>query len=646
MGTYFSSLYCDFVFDDNALVVENPFIKDFNYAGKIFTTSLFDTSYDSSKPNYYRPLQLASFMLDYRVWKLNPFGYHLTNVLLHFFNAFLVFSLICLLFENFSIAVFSSVLFCVHPINTTAVTYISGRADLLVSLFILAMFFCATLGAKFNKGVKFNFSFAVLFFVLALLSRESAVIAPLGLLLLSFFIKSGKRYWICLFLTLSLLFFIYLYIRVAVLNISFSGYPVIQMPFYFRLINFLSVIFSYLFLLVVPVNLYLMHIAKPISHVFDIRLLGVFFLSYALIMFCYFKRRDKIVIFSVIWFFIFILPVYFLMANFSAKITMAEHWVYLSSVGFYIIAGKAIIYLKSHFKNLIYPLIAVVFLIYIALTVVNNANFRDRVVLAKRVLQFNSDNKEARKDLAYVYLYNKQYDLAIEQIEKALKLVYFDEELYLLQGVYYENTGKSGLAVSSYEKILEKNPRSSRAINNLAGIFWDSGNLDKAEALFKQSIEINPLSYEAYFNLAKLNYQKKVMDKAVFFYEKALGLNPSLNEAALTLAQIYKEQGDVSRAINTLKSALGVPMPDAKILLMLGMLTAQQGANDKAEYYFKQALRLDPGSDEALFNLGVFYANNNQLDKAVKVWQEALNNNPDNKKIKDYMERAQQLLSP
>jgi tetratricopeptide (TPR) repeat protein len=388
-----------------------------------------------------------------------------------------------------------------------------------------------------------------------------------------------------------------------------------------------------------------MHVTTPILHVYDIRLWEVFFLLYAFIAFCYFKRKDKIVIFGVIWFFIFILPVFFLMANFSVKITMAEHWVYLSSVGFYIIAGKAIISLKRYFKNLIYFLIAVIFLIYMASTAMNNLNFRDRVVLAKRILQFNSNNKEARKDLAYTYLYRKQYGPAKEQIDKALKLTHFDEELYLLQGVYYENTGKIDLAVSSYEKILETNPLSSRAINNLAGICLDNGNLDKAEAFFKQSVKINPLSYEAYFNLAKLNYMKKDLDKAAFFYEKSLSLNPRLNEAILALAQIYNGQGDADRAINILKRAQDAGTSDVPILVMLGKLIAEEGANDKAEYYFKQALRLDPGSDEALFNLGVFYANNNQLDKAVKVWQEALNNNPDNKKIKDYMERAQQLLS-
>lgn len=643
VGTYFSSLSNDFVFDDNTLVVENPLIKNFNYAGKIFSSGLFDVSYDNSKPNYYRPLQLVSVMLDYHIWKLNPFGYHLTNVLLHFLNAVLVFGLIYLLFEDFFIAVFSSILFCIHPINTTAVAYISGRADLLVSLFILAVFFCAALGAKFKKGAKINFFFACLFFILALLSRENAVIAPLGILLLPFFIKGEKKYWICLFLALSLLLCLYFYIRAGILNISFAGYTVIQMPFYFKLINFLYVIFSYLFLLVVPVNLYLMHVTRPISHVFDLRLWGVFFLCYAFIAFCYFKRKDKIVIFCVIWFFIFILPVYFLMANFAVKITMAEHWVYLSSVGVYVIAGKAIISLKRYLKNLIYLLISVIFVIYIALTVINSAYFRDRVVLAKRILQFNSNNKEARKDLAYMYLYKKQYDLAKEQIDKALKIAYFDEELYLLQGIYYEDTGKIDSAISSYKKILETNPRSARAINNLAGIYWDNGNLDQAEALFKQSLEINPFSYEPYFNLAKLNHKKNEMDKAVFFYKKSLSLNPYLNEAILALAEIYKGQGADNRAIDTLKMAVA---PDAHILVMLGMLTAEQGVNDKAEYYFKQALRVEPKSDYVMFNLGVFYANNNQLDKAVKVWQEALHNNPHNGQIKDYMEKAKQLLSP
>lgn len=642
MVTYFSSLSYDFVFDDNALVVENPIIKDFNYVGKIFTSGLFDVSYDNSKPNYYRPLQLISVMLDYRIWKLNPFGYHLTNVLLHFLNAFLIFGLICLLFEDFFIAVFSSTLFCIHPINTSAVTYISGRADLLVSLFILAAFFCAASALKYNKSTKIKFALVILFFILALLSRENAAIAPLGMFSLPFFTKGQRKHGVYLFAATFFVLIIYLYIRVGALNIPFTGHSVMHIPFYFRPINFLYVIFSYLFLLVVPVNLYLMHVTNPILGVSDIRLWIVAVLFLTFIVCGYLKRKNKITIFSAMWFFIFILPVFFVMDNFAAKLTMAENWLYLASVGFYIMAGETLISFKRYLKIFFYPLIAGIFLIYFALTVINSANFKDRAILSKHILQFDSTNKEARKELAGIYLDKKQYDLAIEQIDKALKTSFFDEDLYLLQGLYYEDTGNIDRAVSSYDKILEITPRSSRANNNLGGIYLNNGNLDKAEVFLRRAVRINPLLYEPYLNLAKLNYKREEINAAVSFYEKALSLNPHLNEAILALAQIYKGQGDVKRAINILKRAAG---PDEPILVMQGMLTAEQGLNEQAEYYFKQALRVNPKSDYVMFNLGVFYANNNQLDKAVKVWQEALNNNPDNKEIKDYMEKARELLT-
>ncbi len=644
IGTYFISLSYDFVFDDRALVVDNPAIKDFNYIGKIFTTTLYDFSYESSKPNYYRPLQLISVMLDYRVWKLNPFGYHLTNVCLHFLNAFLIFGLILLLFEDFFAAATSGVFFCVHPINTTAVAYISGRADLLASLFMLAAFFCAVLSLKYKKGVKANFVFVILFFILALLSRENALIMPLGILLLCFFTKGQREHKTYLLIAILLVLFLYLYIRVGILNIIFSAPAFIYMPPYFRLINFLYVISCYIFLLIVPVNLYLMHVTKPILSVSDIRLLVVLALFLASLAFWYFKRKDKIASFSVIWFFIFVLPVFPVMTNFAAKLTMAENWLYLASVGFYIIIGKIIIFFKRYFENLIYPLISSIVLIYIALTVSNNTNFKNRLVLSNRVLQLDSGNKEARKELAGIYLKEKEYDRAIEQIDKALKISAFDEDLYLLQGMYYEDTGDMKAAVSSYEKMLKIAPNSARANNNLGGIYLNNGNLDKAEAFFRQAAGINPLLYEPYLNLAKLNYKKKEINTAVSFYEKVLSLNPHISEAALVLAQIYKENGLYERAIGMLKKALKAGAPDTSILVTLGILTGEKGWPGTAEYYFKEALRLAPKSDYVMLNMGVFYANNKWFDKAIGIWQKALNINPDNKAIKDYIEKARVLL--
>ena len=644
IAVYSNSLFNSFVFDDMSLVVDNPYIKNLSCVGKVFQKDLWDFAYEGNKPNYYRPLQTLSFMLDYRLWRLNPFGYHLTNVFIHFLNASLVFLFIYLIWKNFLISVISSILFCVHPINTSAVTYISGRADLLASFFILSTFLCAVLLFKhqINKGLYFCFS--IFLSILALLSRENAVIIPLGILFLSFFVKGKIEDKIKLFFASILTVFLYLYFRIEILNIPLSRPTLLSINFPLKIINFLYLIVSYISLLIAPVDLYLTHAVSPIIYISDIRFWIALCFFVIILNLWYLKRRNNILNFSIWWFFIFALPIFFIMAGFGYKLNMAENWMYLASLGFYLIVSNMFYLLRRYLKNSIYFFISIVFLIYIALTVINNYNFKDRISLAKRIVQFNYENREAHKELADAYLKEKDYDKAFEHLSKAIKLGPFDPDLYLLQGVYYEDTGNIGMAVASYEKLLNRVPNSSRANNNLGEIYFNKGEFKKAELFFKRAIGLNPLLSEPYLNMAKLYTKNNEINNAVSFYKQAMELNPDNSEAFVSLAKIYFNKGDFKSANDVLSKALTSGHRDETILVLLGIVNDEFGFNTRADYYFKEVLRSGSKSAETMLNIGVFYANQGQFNKAIEIWQEALYKSPGNKIIKENIERAKELL--
>lgn len=85
----------------------------------------------TSPSNYYRPLQMLSYSLDYFFWRLNPIGYHLMNILIHSLNSFLEFLLLYLVFKDKILALFAAVFFCVHPIHIGVVSVIGGRSNIL-----------------------------------------------------------------------------------------------------------------------------------------------------------------------------------------------------------------------------------------------------------------------------------------------------------------------------------------------------------------------------------------------------------------------------------------------------------------------------------------------------------------------------------
>jgi len=136
-AAYFNTLFFNFVCDDHSLIIDNPYIRAFKFLPLFFTHDIWNISIMAINSGYYRPLLGASFMLDYALWHTNPFGYHLANLIFHILVAILVFLLVEMLFKNRVIAFSSALLFSVHPIHTEAVSFISGRVDVLCLFFFL-----------------------------------------------------------------------------------------------------------------------------------------------------------------------------------------------------------------------------------------------------------------------------------------------------------------------------------------------------------------------------------------------------------------------------------------------------------------------------------------------------------------------------
>ncbi len=173
---YARSLQNNFVeWDDNYLIVENQTahgISGTNLA-RAFTT--FD-------PELYVPLALVSFQAEYMIAGTEPLLYHVDNLLLHIFNAILVFFLCLRLsgrrWQAFSIAL----LFALHPLSVEAVAWMSSRKDLLCWFFALGSLhlYLSFLQTEKRKWLWMS----ALLFALSLLSKVSGILLPLVLLLL------------------------------------------------------------------------------------------------------------------------------------------------------------------------------------------------------------------------------------------------------------------------------------------------------------------------------------------------------------------------------------------------------------------------------------------------------------------------------
>lgn len=643
---YHVSLFHPFVFDDLSLVVGNPYIKDFKYTATIFQKGLWDFAYEGDKPHYYRPLQTLSFMGDYKVWQLNPFGYHLTNIVLHFLNGLLVAGIIYVLFDNFFIASASSLFFCAHPVNVSTVAYISGRGDLLAATFILATFLFSLLSFKLPKRQKFYFVSAFLCSIAAFLSRENALIIPFMILFARSFMEERQKKTYLLFLSIVLAASFYLYVRFMVLNIPFTNHVFLRLDPLFKLLNFLHLLIRYVVLLSMPAVLYLTHTAIPILSWSEPGAWITLILCAIAFSAVFIKMKNKIIQFSFWWFLISAAPIFFVMASFSSnKLCMAENWIYLAAIGFYVMISYALYILWLRRKTAAYCLIVAFVLTYVCITLSNSGHFKDRISLAGHMLRYDPENEEAHKELAGAYCEKKEYGKALTHIEEAARLDPLDPDMFILKGTYYEDTGRIDLAVTMYETLLRMQPFSARAHNNLGGIYFNQGKLDKAKAFFERAIELNPLLVEPYLNMARLYQHNQKTEEAAGFYLQAIRYNPGIKEGFVNLARMYLEQKNFNGAIDILNKGLRFGHRGGDVLLALGIAHGALGFDVVAERYFTEALKGEPHSEDIILNLGIFYANRGQLNKAIAMWQKGLQSNPGSKAFKAHIEKAGELLS-
>ena len=202
---------------------------DFVQIGKVLHGD-YSVAWGLEHGGFVRPLFIWSYVLDSHIWGTRPFGYHLTNVLLHALNAFLVFKLAAGVLQAQNIeprkqriaAIAAAALFLLHPSHSEAVVWISGRADLLATLFVLASVLSYLAYEARNQPFYVGASLAL--FAIALLAKESAICTPLLVLIigLSRRAKLARLFAVCgAFAAILILFVI---VRARIIGSLIGGY--------------------------------------------------------------------------------------------------------------------------------------------------------------------------------------------------------------------------------------------------------------------------------------------------------------------------------------------------------------------------------------------------------------------------------------
>ena len=201
-AVYLNSFNNEFFWDDEDLITKNVYVQSFR-VDKFFTEN--EIAGVGQVSNYWRPLLLISFALDYKLWGLHPIGFHLTNTLFHIFNAWLLFFIFGYLLakklnndRGYLLSFLASLIFLIHPLQTEAVTYTAGRGDPMSALLSLLAIGAYVLFREKKRPCALAGS--LIFFAAALMVKEQAVFLPLLLFWSNLFFTARPDLKRCLFL--------------------------------------------------------------------------------------------------------------------------------------------------------------------------------------------------------------------------------------------------------------------------------------------------------------------------------------------------------------------------------------------------------------------------------------------------------------
>ena len=555
---YANALGNGFVFDDSAYITSAP-VRDLAI-GEILGANWLGL-------DIFRPLTLLSLGCDFLLYGQSPMGFHLTNTLLHVINGLLLYALVRQLVSDGRAALWATLVYICHPLQTEVVGWVSARGDLLASSFFLSGFIAYLHRRR---------TMSCALYAASVLSKETAVILPVVLLLHACWLEGAdegwparvmswcKRHWgygVALGAVLALRY-------LALGDAEASDGPastnfLAGLDIASRWATVVAIWARYVLLMAMPVRLsadYSFASIPPVTSPLDPWFIAGLVVVAASVALAW-RTRSRRLAFVTAFLWLSFLPVSNVFV--LAPSGMAERYMHLGLVAATLAIGWGVAW-SARLRSL-WPLGVVAVLLLSAATISRNRDWRSDFSLFSAVLERYPNNARAHDNLAHSYhrrgdfarathhyqrainlqptrlrahfnlgMLNSQarrYEAALASFKTALALHPTHVETHFNAGLTYQKMQRYWESIGHYRAVLDMDPDHAKTRYNLGRAYERVERMSDAIAQYDSLVELNPTSIKGYYRLGDLHYRLGNFVKMTDAWTVLLRIEPDHGEA-------------------------------------------------------------------------------------------------------------------
>lgn len=536
-AVYLPTRKFDFVFDDRALIIENPLLRSWRFVPHYFTQNLTSHLFPHAPSSYYRPGLLLWLFVNYTLFQLKPWCWHLTTLVAHLSVTLSVYLLARRILRDTLVAGATALVFGLHPVHVESVAWVMGVVDPLPALLLILSLLAYLRGRERIRGARGWAAASLIVYALALLTKENALVLPLIVLAHETIFRArdlespaaaspGRRIRRAIAAAAPYVALTTPYLIARVIVLKGLSHAAVALPLRTIILTWPSVLCAYLRLLVWPFGLSAFY-GRPYVTTpgFSNFVLPVAVLAGAALGLAWWAKRSPAAGFATAWLVLPILPTLNL-SIFPEGEIVHDRYLYLPSVGFSFLVALALRRLSvARFPKLPVAPRALILAIVCSLglgTVDQSLYWANNLALYRRGVAIAPHNNLARNNLA--------------------------NEL-LERGLYND-------AVGLYGRVLADKPDYWLANYNLGFAYYKLGKLPEAERYLRRAIEISPIDPDQFVYLGVTYLKMGRLDDAAHSIRHALELRPDGRGYHFALGTVMKAKGDFPAALAQFKTEL------------------------------------------------------------------------------------------